>query len=76
MAKETKSKRTFWTVENIAKYTHVGDKFSKLGTAKEGDEYNQETWELLMVQAVMDKLEAEGKVIVDADKIRPNGLFE
>lgn len=67
MAK-TKSKRTAWTVENIANYTHVGDKFSKMGTAKQGDEYNQETWELLIVQAVMDKLEAEGKVIVEGDK--------
>tara|TARA_R100000278_G_scaffold122451_1_gene108666 strand:+ start:1594 stop:1809 length:216 start_codon:yes stop_codon:yes gene_type:complete len=68
MAKPTLSKRTAWTVKNIAKYTHIGDKFSKLGTAKEGDEYNQETWELLMISAVIDLLEAQGKVVVEKDK--------
>ena len=54
--------RTAWKIEDIAKYTHLGDKVSKLGTAKHGDEYDAETWEILIVSAVMDKLEAEGKL--------------
>ncbi len=54
--------RTAWKIEDIAKYAHLGDKFSKLGTAKHGDEYDAETWEILIVSAVMDKLEAEGRL--------------
>mgnify|MGYP003129754309 FL=1 len=54
--------RTAWKIEDIAKYAHLGDKFSKMGTAKHGDEYDAKTWEILIVSAVMDKLEAEGRL--------------
>jgi len=54
--------RTAWKVEDIARYAHLGDKFSKVGTAKEGDEYDVGTYEMLIVEAVMDKLEAEGRL--------------
>ena len=60
--KEGKNMRTAWKIEDIAKYAHLGDKFSKLGTAKHGDEYDAETWAILIVSAVMDKLEAEGRL--------------
>ena len=60
--KEGKNMRTAWKIEDIAKYAHLGDKFSKLGTAKHGDEYDSETWEIWIVSAVMDKLEAEGRL--------------
>ena len=54
--------RTAWKVKDIANYAHLGDKFSKMGTAKHGDEYDAETWEILIVSAVMDKLEKEGRL--------------
>ncbi len=60
--KEGRDMRTAWKVEDIARYAHLGDKFSKVGTAKEGDEYDVGTYEMLIVEAVMDKLEAEGRL--------------
>ena len=60
--KEGKNMRTAWKIEDIANYAHLGDKMSKVGTAKQGDEYDAGTWEMLIVEAVMDKLEAEGRI--------------
>ena len=62
--KENTMARTPWKLGDIAKYAAWGDKASKAGTPKAGDEYDKGTYEGLIMLVAMDELENKGYKII------------